>query len=1411
MHYQETPQEKEIRARDQANLDEDRKEKKKDFDRWQEKFAVDFAKGMDCIYQLISQVIITDLDRTLEQLTPVTRDAEVQFFTIFRRLEDKWGPTSKKDAVEIVRLIHALQGDFRGWDIYLVGLDSLVETLTKTPVRDAANNPMFIPVPNRPHLPRPHPNSTLAEYRAHFAADAAAQLVWEQQHPADKIMNHRPTDEAIKEIVIIALAESQFVSYSTLAQRYQQTDHATRTWPELRRDVESLTQNNARGTSRDPSSLPRPISLNNSSAYQSNQYPRRHHDRHFDQRSARGNPPAYNHFDPQFAQAPFNYHTTYPHQPPHSSPHGSLGFPTSDIRAVSQQTPKPPTATTKFPCANCGADHRSAACDSTLCSICQGTFPTAAIRHAHYESVHRKDTPNKRTRFADQPSNRNHYTPPTSPFLQSRSARSSDGYASHSSYDSGNDSTYSTASGPGMPPTSDSTHHDAADSHLQQVLYDCRVVSYPTSNPTPTEPTDQPDTQPHTTEILPPQGNPNPTHPGQTDITYYLDDIIAYHRTSPYLHQATDNRIERLLRNQANLHAPTHLLYRNGHPPTLLHGPPAADSDSDDLPDLVDISDDERNRLDREGPTPRNPFPPPGTYDIRVATNSSDDHQTDSDDDADNAPRDPATWHDPTLPNLPFHDRNMMLPWHTPPFLSQIEIHQWYRSQMRWRPFIQTLPERHQEAYYRRPAPDLRLNEPNRPFMLAQPTAHSGQSIDPMDIRARLQHFDSQVPQLTWSNYLRTLHPPLARHYRSFPPLHGDSIANQHHHFTPAWPAPIPQPTQPPPPQPQPHVDTPTNTAAPQTSLKDPAVPHPNDTRTPSTRTNYNPPLSHPHIAGRWHYGSSSYTSRPSNPPPSPPAQKGTRPPDYNTKRRAISPPVQKGIHSEGYHTDHETSRPPGQKGTRPDERPATAENTAPINRTRSNTPHAILPIRSSHQAAQERRDSNIRPTTRHTPKPERSRHHSSPPTSPPDLQNDSDSDHPHPTPPQPKRHRSNYCHPTSEPGPPRPTELPDIDQPGNPWCNCCTSILGDDDPPEPAICDTQNPGIRYRIRQPHHNPSHSTLHLEQLRIFSDNYQHHEVQRHDRERILVLPHQLPRYEPSTSFSNTVEYSQMLSFLGSSQYQRYRSRGGQERAGIHVNDHRHNSPNHWNMRIGHPYRTWFHTNVSRTHYSLGEADETYRSWLNHPDYGANQNAPINPYLPSQRNRDTGTPPTATSPQSVSTSSPPSSPHNNSRPANRQFDARTQTHEVHISPDDPNAVIDSGAMMTTVPRRLLLGTPWADNIRPAPPGTTIRYGNMETEPVEEIAHIGSYNTSLVPDRFSTALVCVHDIVSAGHSVTFTDLHTIISDTNSAYTVTIPRQPSSREWRVPLHILEQLTNLRSAHPLRNVRPHHPGTGPN
>jgi hypothetical protein len=71
----------------------------------------------------------------------------------------------------------------------------------------------------------------------------------------------------------------------------------------------------------------------------------------------------------------------------------------------------------------------------------------------------------------------------------------------------------------------------------------------------------------------------------------------------------------------------------------------------------------------------------------------------------------------------------------------------------------------------------------------------------------------------------------------------------------------------------------------------------------------------------------------------------------------------------------------------------------------------------------------------------------------------------------------------------------------------------------------------------------------------------------------------------------------------------------------------------------------------------------------------------------------------------------------------------------------------------------------------------FRSKETEPVEEISHIGSYALSIVPNRHRTALVCVHDIVAAGHVVTFTHHEAIISDLGSAYTLRVPRIPDSR----------------------------------
>jgi hypothetical protein len=108
------------------------------------------------------------------------------------------------------------------------------------------------PVQIRPHLPVPPPTANLAAFIAYAANDAAEQQAWDLVHPNDKTMNHCPTDTAIKNNVIPPLVTSMLTPYSILHKRYRQTDHANKTWADLRLDIELIITNNINGTSRDP-------------------------------------------------------------------------------------------------------------------------------------------------------------------------------------------------------------------------------------------------------------------------------------------------------------------------------------------------------------------------------------------------------------------------------------------------------------------------------------------------------------------------------------------------------------------------------------------------------------------------------------------------------------------------------------------------------------------------------------------------------------------------------------------------------------------------------------------------------------------------------------------------------------------------------------------------------------------------------------------------------------------------------------------------------------------------------------------------------------------------------------------------------------------------------------------------------
>jgi hypothetical protein len=247
--FLETAADKEERQRQQKLMDEARKKREDKYEEYRDSFAKDFPKGIAAHYQFLSQSIVTDLERAIENIIPPTTNVMTHYRVMKERLLNKFGPNSQKDAEETRCKIEGLHGDHRGWDIYLAALDSLVEVLIKTPVRDTANNPVMQPVPDRPHLPIPPTTATLADFLAYKNDDANAQRAWD---PPDKPMNHRSTDVAIKSSVMLALGSSAFGPYSILAQRYRQNDHANKTWTNLRMDIESNITNNVTGTSRDP-------------------------------------------------------------------------------------------------------------------------------------------------------------------------------------------------------------------------------------------------------------------------------------------------------------------------------------------------------------------------------------------------------------------------------------------------------------------------------------------------------------------------------------------------------------------------------------------------------------------------------------------------------------------------------------------------------------------------------------------------------------------------------------------------------------------------------------------------------------------------------------------------------------------------------------------------------------------------------------------------------------------------------------------------------------------------------------------------------------------------------------------------------------------------------------------------------
>ena len=127
-------------------------------------------------------------------------------------------------------------------------------------------------------------------------------------------------------------------------------------------------------------------------------------------------------------------------------------------------------------------------------------------------------------------------------------------------------------------------------------------------------------------------------------------------------------------------------------------------------------------------------------------------------------------------------------------------------------------------------------------------------------------------------------------------------------------------------------------------------------------------------------------------------------------------------------------------------------------------------------------------------------------------------------------------------------------------------------------------------------------------------------------------------------------------------------------------------------------------------------------------------------------------------------------------------------------ETRVVSDSGAQANCYPQRIIDANPQlVSRITPAPPRTTIVFGNNQSQRTTHIAHIGDYQAHITPNSMPDCIVAHAPIIDAGHILVETKTETIIRDIGEQYEVRYPKPPNASEWPLPLDVLNQLTNLR------------------
>lgn len=395
----ETAEDTENRKYEQRLLDDDHKALMAKYRSYVEDIPNDFGSAIALVLKTVSEAIKVDLQDWMSKL-PSGTAPEGKYNSMRERLEEKWGPSSQRDAIELRDTLSNLDGDAIGWEKYLQRFEEIVSTLTKTLVRDERMQPVFGPAPVLPFFPmsiecmQPHVNQ--GEINAYFFAARDALNRWVSSPQLGTVLTHAPTEQDRKGILLRALSRSTITEFSRIASFYHLGDNIGKPLDAMWKDVESAMtmQRNAAGDDSRRRMMGGYESLQSSSVRMNQGHRLQPHSRGRSDYAVHHSANQRNH-----------YRSTGNHSSQSNNNAELQPFlDQQQSESFSSSSPNVYDANSvQMPCKNCKGEHFTKECPSVKCHTCGQIFATAPERKNHYITVHGVHQRPQSVKFKESP------------------------------------------------------------------------------------------------------------------------------------------------------------------------------------------------------------------------------------------------------------------------------------------------------------------------------------------------------------------------------------------------------------------------------------------------------------------------------------------------------------------------------------------------------------------------------------------------------------------------------------------------------------------------------------------------------------------------------------------------------------------------------------------------------------------------------------------------------------------------------------------------------------------------------------------------------------------------------------------------------------------------------------------------